>query len=271
MSAPGGPERRSESPYDLVLLDADGTLLDFDAAQTEAFGSALGEAVGRALGRVAGQGRDVDFDRVFRRYREINHGIWAELERGEIDKETLKVERFRRLFSEFSIDASAAATSERYLALLSEGAQALAGAEDFVRSLLAAGLSLAIVTNGVSSVQRGRFSRSPLGALVPNLFISEELGAEKPDPAFFAEVFRRLHRPDSARSSVAVMGDSWSADVEGARRYGLDALWFNPGGAPRPDSGTGPDPEAGERPRLGGSRVFEVRSYEEARSLLLSR
>jgi 2-haloacid dehalogenase len=213
--------------YDLILLDADGTLFDFDAAAAAAF---------RATSTEAGIGTAAVEEGLFQRYLEINHALWAALERGEIDKESLKAERFRRLFAERTIAADAVAFSGRYLDHLAEGVQLLEGAEAFVRTLAGTGVDLAIVTNGISSVQRGRFFRSPLAALIPHFFISEELGAEKPAAEFFAEAFRRLDRPVTRKEGVIVMGDSWSADIAGALGFGLDALWFNPARKPRPDA-----------------------------------
>lgn len=220
-------------PYDLILLDADGTLFDFDAAAEAAF---RGTAAEFSLAPHAAGGGAASVDELFARYRVINHGIWAELERGEIDKESLKAERFRRLFAEFGIGADPAAFSARFLVLLSEGAQVLPGALDFVRALHAAGKHLSIVTNGISAVQRGRFARSPFGGLISDLFISEELGAEKPAPAFFAEAFRRLGRSESEKAGAVVVGDSWSADILGAVGFGLDAVWFNPAGKAAPSA-----------------------------------
>jgi 2-haloacid dehalogenase len=238
---------RGGRSYDLVLLDADGTILDFEAASEAAFRGTAAEA-----GLEAGP---APTEALFARYRAINHGIWEELERGEIDKEALKTERFRRLFAEFGIGADPAAFSARFLDRLSEGSQLLPGAEDFVRSLTDAGKRLAIVTNGISAVQRGRFARSPFASLIPDLLISEELGAEKPDPVFFAEAFRRLGRPASAKAGVAVVGDSWSADVAGALGFGLDAVWFNPKGKPMPETGA-------------GLPVIDARSYAEVLAAL---
>jgi 2-haloacid dehalogenase len=237
--------------YDLVLLDADGTLFDFDAAAASAFRVTCAEA-----GIVGDQ-------TLFERYLEINHALWAALECGEIDKESLKAERFRRLFAERAIVADAMAFSGRYLEHLAEGSQLLEGAETFVRTVERSGADLAIITNGISSVQRGRFFRSPLAALIPHLFISEELGAEKPATGFFSEAFRRLGRDEAEKAGVIVMGDSWSADIVGALGFGLDALWFNPAGKSRPEADTlRPDTSiaAGGRHPI----LYEAASYAEA-------
>jgi YjjG family noncanonical pyrimidine nucleotidase len=235
--------------YDLVLLDADGTLFDFDSAAAAAFRAACSE-----IG-IAG----AEEPSLFGRYHEINRELWTSLERGEIDKESLKVERFRRLFDERGITADAAICASSYLEHLAEGDQLFEGAEDFVHSLSAAGARLAIVTNGISSVQRGRFFRSPLAALIPHLLISEELGAEKPAAAFFSEAFKRLGRSETEKDGVVVVGDSWTADIEGALGFGVDALWFNPKRSPRPSTD----------PRDRSPALYEAASYEAALDALI--
>lgn len=245
-------KNRNDMAYELVLLDADGTLFDFDAAAASAFSVTCTEA---SVGATAVDGG------LFERYLEINHVLWAALERGEIDKESLKAERFRRLFAERDIAADPIAFSDRYLVHLAEGAQLLDGAESFVRTLARTGVKLAIVTNGISSVQRGRFFRSPLAALIPELLISEELGAEKPAPAFFSEAFRRLGRDEKEKGGVVVMGDSWSADIVGALGFGLDAIWFNPKRKSRPGIGGGSD-------HRGESELYEAADYAAALAIL---
>ena len=246
--------------YDLVLLDADGTLFDFDAAAAEAFRASCAEAGLDAASRFGDSAEGLT---LFERYLEVNHGVWAELERGEIDKESLKTERFRRLFSERRLGTDAAKFGERYLERLAEGAQLLPGAEDFVRKLTEAGCALAIVTNGISQVQRGRFYRSPLAALISDLLISEELGAEKPAAAFFSEAFRRIGRPETRKEGVVVVGDSWSADIAGAVGFGLDALWFNAARKARPAGGIAPAQDA-VRPPV----IYEAATYAEALAIL---
>ena len=103
----------------------------------------------------AAGGGAASVDELFARYRVINHGIWVELERGEIDKESLKAERFRRLFAEFGIGADPAAFSARFLVLLSEGAQVLPGALDFVRVITSYSIHYTKLYEKKSSVPAG--------------------------------------------------------------------------------------------------------------------
>ncbi len=223
--------------YDLVLLDADGTLFDFDAAEEAAF-----KATSSSF--YPSQAPD-SLARLFVLYKDINRAIWAELERGEIEKDELKVERFRRLFSrarEALTDPSISealdpeAFARDYLSTLATQDQLLPGSESFVRALASMGARIAVASNGVGSVQRGRFALSPLGSSVGELLISEELGAEKPAVAFFEAAFEKLGRPLERKEGVLMVGDSWSADVMGALGFGLDAVWLNLKGATAPFS-----------------------------------
>jgi len=64
------------------------------------------------------------------------------------------------------------------------------------------------------------------------MIISEEIGHSKPAREFFAAAFARLGNPPKAE--VLMVGDSWSADIQGAADYGIDTCWFNPRRQSRP-------------------------------------
>jgi putative hydrolase of the HAD superfamily len=71
-----------------------------------------------------------------------------------------------------------------------------------------------------------------LAAHVDVLIVSEEVGLSKPDPGIFQMALDRLN----VHAEDAVMvGDSWTADVAGARACGMRAFWFNPLRLPCPD------------------------------------
>lgn len=165
--------------YDYVLFDADNTLFDFDRAEAEALRTTLAE-----------YGLPVTPE-TEETYLAVNRALWAQFDRGEVSREWLVVERFARLLRALGRSGDPAAMNHAYLTHLGEGAFLLPGAEELCRAL-APCCTLAIVTNGVAMAQRARFEASPLRDVVPWLFISEEVGASKPDPAFFAPVLRAL-------------------------------------------------------------------------------
>jgi len=93
---------------------------------------------------------------------------------------------------------------------------------------------LAIVTNGLQAVQRSRLAHSRIRDFIPELIISEEVGAAKPQAAFFDAAFARTGHP--AKSDVLIIGDSLTSDIQGGVDYGLDTCWYNPTAESRPDS-----------------------------------
>ena len=93
---------------------------------------------------------------------------------------------------------------------------------------------IAILTNGLTVVQRGRLARSVIRHHVSDIIISEEIGAAKPAKEFFDTAFARLGNP--SKREVLMIGDGWASDIQGAVQYGIDACWYNPGRKPRPAS-----------------------------------
>ena len=83
-----------------------------------------------------------------------------------------------------------------------------------------------VITNGVTSTQRKKLELSGLWDVMDGIFISEEIGASKPDPAFFRAVFGAMGLEDLRR--VLMVGDNLLADVKGGLDAGVDAVWYNP-------------------------------------------
>ena len=205
--------------FDFVLFDADNTLFDFDRAEHEAL-----------KGVLAAHGYPTD-PATLEVYLAVNRDLWARFDRGEVTQAYLVVERFAAFVRAMGGHDDPAQFNRDYLDRLARGAFLLPGAEALCRAL-APRCTLAIVTNGVARAQRGRFERSPLAGLISHLFISEELGAAKPDPAFFDAVLRALGGPDRGR--VLMVGDNLATDVRGGLEAGLPTAWYNPRGLPNP-------------------------------------
>lgn len=203
--------------YDLVLFDADGTLFDYDAGEAAALEHTLG-----GFGLTCGP-------TVTARYRRINASLWAQLEQGAIGSGFVRVERFRRLFEELGCTADPVDASSTYLDALSRQAQVMDGAVELLKSL-SGRFRIAILTNGISSVQRSRFRMSGLDHLVERLIISEEVGAAKPDPAIFDFTLQAMGCRD--RDRVIIVGDSLASDMKGGAAASIATCWFNPAATP---------------------------------------
>lgn len=200
--------------YPYVLLDADNTLYDFDLAEHKALCKVLSE-----------RGYTLD-ENTLKIYMDINNELWDAFARGEVKQEFLLVERFRRFQNAMGGSHDPVQFNADYVNALGSNADLIPGALDFCRRLADLGCVLAIVTNGAAVAQRGRYDRSGLKSYIPNLFISQELGVNKPNPLFFDHVCRNLGIAD--RSQAVVVGDSLSSDILGGNRADIDTVWYNP-------------------------------------------
>jgi 2-haloacid dehalogenase len=214
------PEPERAPRYRWLLFDADGTLFDYERAEQVALEQAL-------------VGIGVSFDLAYHlpTYRQINSALWHGVEKGEITPAVVKVRRFELLLEALKVSYAASALSASYLECLANCSELLEDAE-VVLSALHKRYRIAILTNGLQVVQRGRLARSPIRHQVADIIISEEIGAAKPAREFFDIAFARLGHP--AKHEVLMIGDGWASDIEGAVQYGIDACWFNPARKPRP-------------------------------------
>ena len=202
--------------YQVILFDADGTLFDYDRAERMAFTRSCDHY---------GVGYDPDVHLPL--YRRLNAALWRELEQGNITPHALKSERFRQLFEIMEADVDPEAFGQTYLEFLGEGDYLLDGAEQVVRRL-ARTVPLGIVTNGLSRVQRKRFSTTPIADCFRTIVISDEIGSKKPDPRIFEIALHAF--PDAPRRSVLMVGDSLTSDIAGGAAFGIDTCWYNPDG-----------------------------------------
>ncbi len=218
--------------YKGFLLDADNTLFDYDAAETEALRETFRAFLPSAVAE----------DRAREAYRSINAGYWVEFEKGRIALEDLKVARFADLLSTLGAPGDARTMGYSYLQRLSTKALLLPHAWEAVEEL-ARRARLCLVTNGISLVQRGRLAASGLGPFFAAVLVSEELGFAKPDPRFFTAACDAI---GLAPSDVVCVGDNPAADVAGARGAGIDACWYAPDGRAWPGPGDPPVHVAGD-------------------------
>ena len=86
--------------------------------------------------------------------------------------------------------------------------------------------SLYICSNGSKKVQDSRIASSGIAKCFDGIFISEELGLNKPDKRYFEACFAQI--PDFKRESSIMVGDSLTSDIKGAHNAGLRSVWFNP-------------------------------------------
>lgn len=233
------PRKKKGLPYQYLLVDNDNTLMDFEAAESKALAQTLTEA-----------GLPADDD-TCAAYRRINDALWKALEKGETTQAELKVERFRRLLNHINrSDIWPERIADAYAKNLGNYADLLYGADDFIQSLHGK-MKIALVSNGVSSIQRSRLSKCALTPLFDAIVISEEAGVAKPDPRMLEIALEQLGCTN--KKQAVLMGDSLSADIAAANAAGIHSIYFcRRGGMQKNDA------------------TYTVTSHREALKLLLN-
>jgi len=198
--------------YKIILMDADNTLFDFDAAERYALKMTFKESHLELT------------ETMNRKYAEINQQLWDEVEQGTMTQGRLKVERFQRLFRELGIRRNSQAFSERYIVWLSRGTFLIPGAERLCR-YLSRKYTLAILTNGITDVQIPRIQNSTIGKYFQHVIVSEEIAFSKPDVRFFQHAAQVLGA--ERKNDMLMIGDSLQSDILGGLNFGIDTCWLN--------------------------------------------
>lgn len=199
--------------YSTILLDLDHTLFDSDASEEHAFAQTM-------------QAASVsDAERYRESYRDINLALWARVERHELTPQQVRTLRFEQLVDRERIDADPGEMARNFVAALGANGELYEGVREIL-DRLSGKVSLALVTNGLSEVQRARIERLDIDRYFDAVVISAEVGAAKPGSEIFDITFEALNFPD--RNTAVMVGDNLSSDIQGGVGYGIATCWYNP-------------------------------------------
>ena len=200
--------------YKFLLFDLDHTLLDFESAEETALTQML-------------EGMNFPNIQAFKDYyKPMNQGLWKDLEQKKLTKQELVDSRFAIGFAHFGITVDGAEMALRYQDYISLQGQSFPGAEEMLAELVERGYQLYGATNGVTAIQEGRLAHSTIAPYCKEVFISEQLQTQKPDPDFFERVGQRI--PGFSKEQALMIGDSLTADIVGGNASGIDTVWYNP-------------------------------------------
>ena len=201
----------------VILWDVDGTLLDFKKAEYVAIKKCfevfhLGECSDEMIGR----------------YSVVNRKYWEKLERKEITKPEVLVNRFVEFFATENIQTDCAKEfNEEYQKWLGETICFCDNSYELLKSLKGQVKQYA-VTNGTKAAQDRKLSKSGLIDIFDGVFISEVVGCEKPGIEFFEHVWKKIGHYE--KDEIMIVGDSLTSDIQGGVNAGIKTCWFNPKG-----------------------------------------
>lgn len=197
-----------------VLWDIDGTLLNFKKAQYVALYKCF-EYFNEHLD-----------DDMVDKYDHINHNYWLMLEENKISKNELLVKRFIDFFNIYNIDINPVEFNEMYQQELGKTYVFNDNGKEVVLKLKDMGIKQFAITNGTKVAQLGKLTGSGLIDLLDEIFISEDVGYEKPSVNFFKPVEEKLNEYGISKEECLIIGDSDSSDMALARNVGIKGIHY---------------------------------------------
>ncbi len=195
-----------------VIIDIDNTLLDFDKSSFHAI-------------ELAHKTQNLQFDNtILSEFLKVTDKFWAKIEKGEITRETLYKDRWKEIYTNLNINADGPKTEALYRKLLYDCAFEINGATEILE-YLSKKYVVCVASNAPYNQQVARLKKIGFDKYITHVFISEEVGAYKPNTKFFDVCFSRLY--PILPSEAVIVGDSLSADIIGGKNYGLKTCWFN--------------------------------------------
>lgn len=160
------------------------------------------------------------------KYKEINELLWTLYREDKLTKDELRWKRFSDTLIHFKItDNGIGEKMGDYYVHHSPRQTELFPFTIDVLDYLKEKYQLHIITNGFEEVQHIKLKESNIAHYFNNVILSEKVGVKKPHPYIFKKA---MQLAKSKPENSIMIGDDWYADIYGAKRVGMDSVYFNP-------------------------------------------
>ncbi len=211
--------------YKHIFFDLDHTIWDFDKNAEETLHELYITYNLQGLGLNSA-------DEFIQTYTRNNHQLWADYHVGKLSKETLRETRFKKTFLDMGLSPEVIPLQfeDDYVNLCPTKTNLFPEAHETLQ-YLEKKYTLHLISNGFQESTEMKIGKTDLRRYFQNIIISEVVGVNKPDKAIFEHA---LNLANAQKEESIMIGDSIEADIRGAQNFGMDAIYFNPAGLPKP-------------------------------------
>jgi putative hydrolase of the HAD superfamily len=168
-------------------------------------------------------------------YWKANIDLWTQYAKGEITRDYLIVERFKRplmVSEKFRAEANSSLftlhfslkLSDKFLDFCASKPGVIDGAHELMDYLKQKGYRMHMCSNGFHEVQYKKLDACGLRNYFDTIILSEDAGVNKPSKDYFDYA---LKVSGANRETTLMIGDNLQSDILGALNAGLDAMLFN--------------------------------------------
>lgn len=198
--------------YKAIFLDIDDTIFDFELCSRNALKDSFLKL-------------NIPYkESYYTVFKEIDNMLWSKQKSGKLTVEEVLNKRFKILFRDINIDANTSSAKDIFKTSLSNQYIFTPNAYEIIEYLYGK-YEIYAASNGNLSTQLNRLKLAGILEFFKDIFVSDDIGYEKPNINFFKE---SLRRGNLKPSEVFLIGDSIEADIIGGKNYDIDTCWYNP-------------------------------------------
>lgn len=198
--------------YKQLLFDADNTLFDFTQGEYETF-------------KILGKKYNFEVSsKLMDEYHKINKACWKAYEEGKLSQDKLRVLRFENFINHFNLNINPVEMEKEFTKILSKQSHLIKDTHIVLSKLKEKGYNIQMITNGLVEAQYGRLKATDIEKYFNYIFISGEMGFQKPDIEYFDIVLNKIK---ANKNDCIVIGDRLESDILGAMNSNIDSIWLN--------------------------------------------
>ena len=196
-----------------VLIDLDGTLLDFSSGEKNAFGETIKYFSNYEL-------KEEDY----KKFSDINEYYFNEYSKGNMSRNDFHYKRFEEIYKYLKLNCPIEESDKYYIDSLREQAILFPDVLDAIK-YLGDNYKLFVASNGMTSVQIKRLEKANILNYFKEIYVSESVGYNKPDLGFFEYAIKDIN--DFDKSKYIIIGDRLDSDIEGGNNFGIKTVFLD--------------------------------------------